>query len=120
MRELKEKKEKKLEECFVLWKQTSKSGKEYLTGHDLHNRKLVAFYNSTKKNPKEPDVRIYLQAEKGKENTIVASLWETLSKNGEKRYLTGSTTDKEKLLAFYGDEVDNKKPIIRAYFGNEE
>lgn len=124
MRELEKKettKRKELDtECFVLWKQISKTTNyEYLTGHDLHGRKLVGFYSPEKKNPKEPDIRVYLSVEKGKESVQVASLWENLSKN-DKRYLTGTTTDNEKLRGFYSDEPENtKKPLIRVYFNKE-
>lgn len=109
------KQEVKLTEAFVLWKNKAKSGLDYFKGMDLNKVKLVAFYNSTKKNPKEPDVRIYTVNAEGKQDKEVASLWENVSKN-EKRYLTGSTDEKEKLVAFYGDESDEKKPYIRAYF----
>ena len=54
----KEEKEKKLEDFCALWEQKSKNGLEYLTGKDADGNKLVAFYNDTKKNPKEPDIRV--------------------------------------------------------------
>lgn len=109
------KQEVKLSEAFVLWKHKAKSGLDYFKGYDLNKIKLVAFFNSNKKNPKEPDVRIYTVNVEGKQDKEVASLWEYVSKNN-KRYLTGSTDEKEKLVAFYGNEEDEKKPYIRAYF----
>lgn len=112
-----EKKEVKQEfnliEAFVLWKNTSKSGKDYLKGYDLNKTKLVAFFNSNKKNPKEPDVRVYSIDSEGKQEKEVASLWENVTQN-EKRYLTGNTDEKEKLVAFYSNK--EKAPYIRAYF----
>lgn len=117
VKEVKEVKEEKKEltEAFHLWKNVSKTGLTYLKGADLHDNKLVGFFNSNKKNPKEPDVRIYEVDSEGKQGEEVASLWESISKK-ETRYLTGSTNEKEKLIAFYGDKNQEMRPYIRAYF----
>ena len=105
-----------LTEAFVLWKQTAKSGKEYLKGHTTgKTAKLVGFINSMKENPKEPDVRIYSLDVEGKQDIEVASLWETVSVKGN-RYLTGSTNEKEKLVAWYSKDDNEARPYIRAYF----
>lgn len=110
-----------LKESFVLWKNISKANNEYLSGNTLDDPKdtfkLVGFFNTNKKNPKEPDIRIYSLNDEGKQETEVADLWETVSKN-ENRYLTGSTNEKEKLIAFYGNNEDLKRPYIRAYYKN--
>lgn len=108
------KQEVKLAEAFALWKNTSKAGTEYLKGYDLHKNKLVGFFNGNKKNPKEPDVRVYSIDAEGNQEKEVASLWENISKN-EKKYLTGSTDEKEKLVGFYSNK-DEKTPYIRVYF----
>ena len=94
---------KKLEEVIVLWKKTSKDGVIYYKGHDFNNNYVVAWVNSTKKNPNEPDLRIYEDKEDGKE---VASLWEKVKETTGTRYLTGTTNDedKDKLVAFYDKE----------------
>jgi len=117
MRNVKTKTEekKKLEEAFALWKQTSKNGLDYLSGNDDKKNRFVAFYNTNKKNPKEPDIRVYNVDAEGNQGQEVADLWEAISK-GEKRYLTGSTMDKEKLIAFYNEEANEKQPYIRAYY----
>lgn len=115
--EPKEVQKKKLTEAFALWRNESKSGVKYLKGADLHKNKLVGFFNTNKKNPKEPDVRIYSVDSEGKQDKEVASLWAGISKN-EKPYLTGSTDEKEKLVAFY--DTDEKHPYIKAYFKEEE
>ncbi len=107
------KQEVKLTEAFALWKNKSKAGKDYLSGYDLHKNKLVGFFNTNKKNPKEPDVRVYSVNAEGNQDKEVASLWDYISKN-EKRYLTGTTDEKEKLVAFYGKQ--EKAPYIKAYF----
>lgn len=111
-----------LTEAFVLWKQTSKAGTKYLSGNtpiDLKKNekgmKLVGFYNTNKKNPKEPDIRIYDIDSEGNQGNEVCSLWENISKN-ENRYLTGTTNDNEKIIAFYTKEVINDRPDIKAYY----
>lgn len=55
---------KKLEDFCALWEQKSERGLEYLTGKDADGNKLVAFYNESKKNPKEPDIRVYYSNDK--------------------------------------------------------
>lgn len=102
-----------LQEAFVLWKNQSKTGNEYLKGKDLNNQKLVGYFNGTKKNPKEPDVRIYSVDSEGKQDKEVCSLWNYISTTG-KSYLTGTTDEKEKIIAFYGNK--EKAPYIKAYF----
>lgn len=106
------------EEAFVLWKQVSKTGVDYLTGYIVEDGKrgqgIVGFFNGNKKNPKEPDIRIYLTADElAKEE--VCSLWEHISIN-EKRYLTGSTDEKEDITAFYNNSDVETRPYIRAYY----
>ena len=111
-------KEFKLPEAFVLWENTSKAGMKYLSGNtseELHT-KLVGFYNTNKKNPKEPDIRIYDIDSEGNQGNEVCSLWENISKN-ETRYLTGSTNEQEKIIAFYNNVEENpSRPYIRAYY----
>lgn len=110
------KQEVKMQEAFALWKNTSKSGKDYLKGQDFNKNKLVGFFNTNKKNPKEPDVRIYSVNADGNQDKEIASLWDYKSQNG-KQYLSGITDEKEKLVAFYGSK--EKAPYIRAYFKEE-
>lgn len=107
-----------LKESFVLWKEKAKSGTDYLKGNILENScRLVGYFNTNKKNPKEPDIRVYSVNDEGKQDKEVCDLWETVSKN-EKRYLTGITDDKEKIIAFYTGEQnkENTRPYIRAYY----
>ena len=117
-----EKREFTLDEAFILWRNESKNNVNYLSGftsEKLGKAKLIGYFNTMKKNPKEPDIRIYDLDKDGKQNKEVADLWETVSPK-EKRYLTGSTDEKEKLVAFYGDEHQEKRPYIRAYFQDEK
>lgn len=114
------KEETKLEEAFVLWKHESKSGVAYLSGNTPADKgaslQLLGYFNNKKKNPKEPDVRIYTLDEEGKQDKEVCSLWESTSKSGNK-YLSGSTDEKESIVAFYNELDENSKiPYIRAYY----
>lgn len=113
------KKEFNLTEAFVLWKNKSKNNVEYLSGKlsdEGSNVKLVGYFNTRKKNPKEPDIRIYDIDSDGSQGIEVCSLWENISK-GEKRYLTGTTNDQEKIIAFYNNLEENpNRPYIRAYY----
>lgn len=113
------KKEFNLTEAFVLWKNESKNKVEYLSGRlsdEGSNVKLVGYFNTRKKNPKEPDIRIYDIDSDGSQGIEVCSLWENISK-GEKRYLTGTTNDQEKIIAFYNNLEENPtRPYIRAYY----
>lgn len=93
---------KEMIEAFALWLHDSKSGKEYLSGFtskDLGKARLVGYFNSMKKNPKEPDIRVYTLNEEGKQDKEIASLWQNESKN-KKLYLSGSSDEKEKLVRF--------------------
>lgn len=108
----------KLTEAFVLWKNESKNNVEYLSGRleGKEEVKLVGYFNSRKKNPKEPDIRVYDIDSEGKQGIEVAVLWENISKN-ENRYLTGNTNDDERLVAFYSDIDENPtRPYIKAYY----
>lgn len=110
---------KVLKECFVLWRNESKSGNHYLKGYTPEEVNggisVVGYFNSKKKNPKEPDIRVYEIDSEGKQGNEIAALWENISKN-DKRYLTGSTNDKEDLVGFYGDEKHENRPYIKVYF----
>ena len=84
-----------LKECFALW-ENSKGDMVYYTGKTSGENpiRLVAFINTVKKNPNQPDIQVYEQAEKGKEKTQVASLWENKSKAG-KNYIGGEDNEKQ-------------------------
>ena len=107
-----------LAEAFALWVHKSKAGNEYLSGlttAENGNVRLVGYFNTNKKNPKEPDIRVYSLNDEGNQDIEVADLWENVSKQ-DTRYLSGSTNDKEKLVGFYGDKKEEKRPYIRVYF----
>ena len=87
-KEVKETKEFKLESIFSMWRNVSKQGKVYFSGQ-FDGKKIRGFYNTDKKNPKEPDFRVYALDEKGDiEKDEIVSLWCNVSKKN-KRYLSG-------------------------------
>lgn len=110
-----------LTEIFALWEK-SKGDMVYYTGKTSGDKpvNLVAFINTVKKNPNQPDIQVYEQAEKGKEKTQVASLWENKSKAG-KAYLGGQDNEKKKIVGFFNDKTDGGKyPSIRVYYSEEQ
>lgn len=113
------KKEFNLKEAFALWRNESKQGKFYLSGYTLDEKgnkvKLLGYFNTEKENPKQPDVSVFLVDAEGKRADKVASLWESISPSNT-RYLTGTTDENEKLVAFYGKEHEEARPYIRAYY----
>ena len=115
-----EKEVKELTESFVLWLNKSKAGNEYLTGklnEKLGSGKLVGYFNTNKKNPKEPDIRIYTLDTENKNDKEIADLWDAVSETTGNEYLTGISDEQERLIGFYG-EKNAKTPYIRVYFKN--
>ena len=115
---IEKKEEVVLTDAFALWLHKSKAGNEYLSGtcdENIGNTRLVGYFNTMKKNPKEPDIRIYTLDGEGHQDKEIADLWENEGKN-KVRYLTGTTDEKEKLVGFYGDKEEEKRPYIRVYF----
>lgn len=106
---------KELKEIFALWKHNGEKG-TYLTGKTEDGSiNLVGFFNTNKKNPNEPDVRVYEQTDKDQklENQVCA-LWENVGKSGAK-YLSGTDNENKKVVGFYGNENEEKRPYIRVY-----
>lgn len=115
-----EKKGSELVESFALWLNKSKAGNDYLTGklnEKLGNGKLVGYFNTNKKNPKEPDIRIYTLDSEGHQDKEIADLWASVSETTGNAYLSGTSDEQERLIGFYG-EKDAKTPYIRVYFKN--
>ena len=115
---------KELTPIFALWTKQSKEGNVYYTGKTEDDTRLIAFVNSNKKNPKEPDIRVYVneKQEDGSykmSNEEVASLWSNISDKGS-RYLSGSTNENEKVVGFYGELTEETKPYIRVYLQEKE
>lgn len=110
-----------LRECFALW-ENKKGDKIYYTGKTAGDDpiRLVAFINEVKKNPNQPDIQVYEQAEKGKEKTQVASLWENKAKSG-KTYFGGQDNENNKLVGFWNEKTQGDKyPAIRVYYSDSK
>lgn len=110
-----------LKEVFALW-QAEKGSTIYYTGKTAGEKpiRVVAFVNTTKKNPNQPDINVYQQMEKGKEKPQLASLWENKSKAG-KAYFAGQDNEGQKLVGFYNENTqDGKYPAIRVYYSEEK
>lgn len=110
-----------LKEVFALW-ETKKGDTIYYTGKtsDTNPIRLVAFVNTTKKNPNQPDINVYEQKEKGEDKPQVASLWQNKSKAG-KLYYGGQDNENKKLVGFINEDTKNGKyPSIRVYYSDNK
>ena len=110
-----------LKEVFALW-ETKKGDTVYYTGKTSDDKpiRLVAFVNTTKKNPNQPDINVYEQKEKGEEKPQVASLWQNKSKGG-KLYYGGQDNENKKLVGFINaDTKEGKYPSIRVYYSDNK
>lgn len=116
-----EKQQTQVKEVFALWKKESKDGKPYFSGKSRTNVELVAFYNGNKKNPNEPDLRIYAKDENGRaEEKELASMWCKVSEKTGNKYLSGKLNDQEIYLrGFFNNEKDSKRPYIKVYLQTE-
>ena len=110
-----------LQEVFALW-ENKKGDTTYYTGKTAGDKgvRIVAFVNTTKKNPNQPDIQVYEQVEKGQEKPQVASLWENKSKAG-KLYFSGQDNEGKKLVGFLNEETkEGKYPSIRVYYSDNK
>lgn len=110
-----------LAEAFALW-ENKKGEKIYYTGKTAGDKpiRLVAFINEDKKNPKQPDINVYIQAEKGEKKTEAATLWLNKSKSG-KDYFSGYDNEKKELVGFANlDTQDGKYPALRVYYSDKK
>ena len=120
------KKEFNLTPVLTMWIYKGKNGVKYLSGKtDVPEGdtsvKLKGFFNGKKKNPKEPDIRIYKQLEKGVlEKDEFISLWVKVSK-GDKKYLSGKLGDKW-VTGFFNSkaEIGGIIPYFTIYFSDSE
>lgn len=115
------KKEFNLTPVLTMWIYKGKNGVKYLSGKTEDNAKLKGFFNGKKKNPKEPDIRIYKQLDKGVlEKDEFISLWVKVSKGG-KKYLSGKLGDKW-VTGFFNSkaEIGGIIPYFTIYFSDSE
>lgn len=103
-------------QILALWKQTSKDGNSFLS-----SKEYVGFYNSNKKNPKEPDLRVYKKDENGKiGKESLLDMWCNPTKDGKGKYLTGKISGR-KVVGFITKEwtEESKKPYLSVYYSDE-
>lgn len=120
-KEVENKKEFTMKQVFAMWQKKSKSGSTFFTGKNETGERLVGFYNGKKKNPKEPDVRIYKVDAEGKAvKEVYCSLWANTSKN-EKQYLSGKI-ENVRVVGFInsGAKADDKRPYFTVYESDAE
>lgn len=110
-----------LTEVFALW-ENKKGSSVYYTGKTAGDQpiRIVAFVNTTKKNPNQPDIQVYEQVEKGEEKPQIASLWLNKSKSG-KMYYGGQDNENKKIVGFINEKTeDGKYPSIRVYYSDNK
>ena len=112
---------KKLQGVCALWKRTSKDGKKtYFTGQTEDKKTfLTAFYNTDKKNLKEPDLRIFTRDKDGNlSKEPFLSLWCNATKRG-KKILSGNF-DGKRVIGFIKSDASEKQPYISVYFEEDK
>lgn len=110
---------RKMTPVFALWKKIGKNGKPYFSGKTEDGTFLTAFFNGEKKNPKEPDVRVYTQDQNhnlSKDEYV--SLWCNVAKSGRK-YLSGKIGDK-RVVGFINDKAEGNRPYVSVYWSEED
>lgn len=116
-----EKKEFNLERACVLWIYKKEQGKKYLSGRTEDGVKLIGFFTGEKQNPKEPDIKLYVQVEKGEKlGDPYLSLWVNATKKG-KKVLSGKLNGKW-IVGFFNDKatINGVIPYINVYFQEEK
>ena len=108
----------KMVEVFALWKKKSQKGNVYFTGRDAEKKNIRGFFNTTKKNPKEPDLKVYYIADGSVEKDPFVSMWVNTSAAG-KKYLTGKIDDK-RVVGFISETENEKYPYLRVFFATEK
>lgn len=109
-------KTQELKEVCALWKREAGKMTYYTGALKEDGQHLVAFYNLDKKNPKEPDLRVYKQVKKGEKlQGEIISLWVQLSKDKTKKYLTGLDNANQRLVGFINENPSKLAPCITVY-----
>lgn len=110
-----------LKEAFALWSRRSSKGNEYYAGK-CDDISLIAFPNLSKKNEKEPDIRVYTSDDNNEKSLVqVASLWKNVSKE-DVLYLAGTDNEGKKLIGFYNEDFMKfpNRPFVRVYYKEQE
>lgn len=110
-----QKKEFNMEQVFAVWKHKAKTGKTFLSGTGI-----IGFYNTNKKNPKEPDVRFYETDREGKaKKAVYCSMWSNKSEKTGKTYLSGKLDDGTRVVGFVYQGTNEKAPYLSVYYSLE-
>ena len=113
------KKEFKLKEVCALWSVKTEKGNSYLRGSGDVTGSVVGFYNTNKKNPKEPDLQIYRTDKEGNtDKRPIISLWCNVGVKGI--YLTGKLFNSKVVGFVNSDTKDGKRPKVSIYFSLEQ
>lgn len=119
-----QKKEFTLNPEFSLWKRKTKNtNKTYFTGKTEDGKYVIAFYNTKKSNPKEPDLRVYFQGNSGEEldTKVGYSIWHNVNEKTGKEYFSGvyfdenENTPKLKIIGFKSKSKNEKAPDLNFY-----
>lgn len=107
----------KMEAVCSLWKNESVDEKTGKKKTWFSGKGLVGFYNTFKKNPKEPDLKVYYK--KGHElGELHLSMWVHTSKAG-KKFLSGKLDNNKKVIAFINENTEGNKPYLNVYYSND-
>lgn len=106
-----------MKEVFALWKRESKNGNPYFTGKSAEGINLRGFFNTNKKNPKEPDLKVYVHSEGELAKEPLISMWCNVGKTG-KKYLTGKIGE-QRVVGFISDGKNEKAPYLRCYYSDD-
>ena len=115
-----QKKEFKLQECLVMWLKKSNMSGNYLSGK-MGETNLIGFINGKKKNPKEPDIRIFKRdAEGNREKEEFVSLWVNVGKN-DRKYVTGKLGE-QRLVGWFNSRATagGKTPYLNVYYSDDQ
>jgi hypothetical protein len=121
-----DKREFELQPIFSLWKRKSKDGKKtYFSGKTTDGDYVVGFYNTKKKNPKEPDLRVYYQPDEDMKYTRSFSIWHNVNDKTGKEYFSGvyqdeSSTETYKIVGFKSKSKNEKAPELNFYIREEK
>lgn len=109
---------KTMEQALALWKhKTKRTHRTYFTG-TVGDVAVVGFYNTHKKNPNEPDIRVYSNTIIAGERVLgdeVCSLWANHSEEKEMFYFTGKLNNKN-VVGFIYNGDNSKAPYLSIYY----
>ena len=127
-----DKREFELQPIFSLWRRKSKDGKKtYFSGKTTAGEYVVGFYNTKRKNPKEPDLRVYFQTDNTESGFIPGvsfSIWHNANDKTGKEYFSGVYQNEQnkngvesyKIVGFKSKSKNEKAPELNFYIREEK